>query len=275
MRYTTSAPLPFMGQKRRWVNDLVALLSDATEPTTVVDVFGGSGLLSRLAKDLYPSAHVIYNDHDNYTDRLHHIEDTERLRQEIVQILDPVKCNARVPDHLKERILQTVRAHDVRYSYVDWLTLSTWVLFTGGYARSIDELARKTLYNSPSRTALAGADASARYLQGLDIVSTDWRVLLEEYRDNKNVLYIVDPPYLGTSLDGYAGRVWTCNDYIDLATSIPNESVLYFTSEKFDFIPAFRRVAPSHVLSVSSTIKRISRISGSGIYNHELLYYRL
>ena len=84
MRYTTSAPLPFMGQKRRWVNDLVALLSDATEPTTVVDVFGGSGLLSRLAKDLYPSAHVIYNDHDNYTDRLHHIEDTERLRQEIV-----------------------------------------------------------------------------------------------------------------------------------------------------------------------------------------------
>ena len=34
---------------------------------TIVDVFGGSGLLSHTAKQLKPKATVIYNDFDGYT----------------------------------------------------------------------------------------------------------------------------------------------------------------------------------------------------------------
>lgn len=170
MRCTTSAPLPFLGQKRRWIKDLVALLSDAPEPTTVVDVFGGSGLLSRLAKDLYPRAHVVYNDYDNYTDRLHHIEETERLRREIVAILAPLKCNSRVPDCYKVLILKAVQAHEERYKYVDWVTLSGWLLYTNNFAYSLPELASRSLYVSPTRTPLPDV---SKYLQGLDIVSQD------------------------------------------------------------------------------------------------------
>lgn len=33
---------------------------------TIVDAFGGSGLLSHTAKQLKPQARVIYNDFDNY-----------------------------------------------------------------------------------------------------------------------------------------------------------------------------------------------------------------
>lgn len=277
MRCTTSAPLPFTGQKRMWVKDLIELLSSAPEPTIVVDIFGGSGLLSRLAKDLYPSAHVVYNDYDNYTDRLHHIEDTERLRQEIVQILAPVKRNARVPDHLKECVLQAVRVHGERY-YVDWLTLSSWILFTNRYARSVDDLVSLPMYNQPSRTALAGADASARYLQGLDIVHTDWRVLLDQYRDTPNVLYILDPPYLSTELGGYKSGVWRCDDYIDLFASFPSARYLYFSSSKFDFVPFLRRTSERlgcyNPFVGAQELRRVKQF-GSGGRNPEVLYYRL
>lgn len=42
------------------------------EGWTIVDAFGGSGLLSHVAKRLKPKATVIYNDFDGYAERLAH-----------------------------------------------------------------------------------------------------------------------------------------------------------------------------------------------------------
>lgn len=45
------APLPFMGQKRFFVRDFSEVLGKLKkEVDTVVDLFGGSGLLSHTAK---------------------------------------------------------------------------------------------------------------------------------------------------------------------------------------------------------------------------------
>lgn len=82
IQYTT-APLPFAGQKRRWLKQLEPIIRSLPSNTIFVDVFGGSGLVSRLCKDVHPTARVIYNDYDNYSERLHHIAETEQLRQEI------------------------------------------------------------------------------------------------------------------------------------------------------------------------------------------------
>lgn len=46
------------------------------EGWTIVDVFGGSGLLSHTVKRIKPKARVIYNDFDGYSERLKHIDDT-------------------------------------------------------------------------------------------------------------------------------------------------------------------------------------------------------
>ena len=53
-----SAPLPFQGQKRRHVKEFSNIIS-TIRPNLVVDLFGGSGLLSYCAKRANPCSRVI------------------------------------------------------------------------------------------------------------------------------------------------------------------------------------------------------------------------
>lgn len=278
IQYTTQAPLPFAGQKRRWIKLLAPIIRILPADTTFVDVFGGSGLISRLCKDIHPSARVIYNDYDNYSERLRHIEETERLRQEIVSILAPLKRNARVPEEYKDLVLKAVQAHEERYRYVDWVTLSGWLLFTNNFAYSFSDLASRGFYAHPSRTALSDADASERYLRGLEIVSMDYKELLSTYKSTPNTVLILDPPYLSTECGGYRGSSWSCDDYLDLLTLMPPSNYLYFSSTKFDFVPFLRRTSVAwgyrHPFEDAKMLYR-SNPFGAGGANPEVLYYRL
>lgn len=56
------APLPFMGQKRKFLKRFREELAKCPPTAVYVDLFGGSGLLSRTVKDTYPKARVVYND---------------------------------------------------------------------------------------------------------------------------------------------------------------------------------------------------------------------
>lgn len=146
VHYTTQAPLPFAGQKRRWIKQLAPIIQSLPDDCTIVDVFGGSGLVSRLCKDIHPAARVVYNDYDNYSERLLHIEETEQLRQEVVSILAPLQHHARVPDEYKDLLLHAIQAHADRYRYVDWVSLSVWVLFANHFAYSLSDLASRGFY---------------------------------------------------------------------------------------------------------------------------------
>jgi adenine-specific DNA methylase len=80
----SSAPLPFQGQKRYWITQLLKVLKENyNEEYTFVDLFGGSGLLANAVKYQYPAAKVIYNDFDNYSERLKNIETTNSLLKKI------------------------------------------------------------------------------------------------------------------------------------------------------------------------------------------------
>ena len=277
IQYTT-APLPFAGQKRRWLKQLEPIIRSLSSTATFVDVFGGSGLVSRLCKDVHPTARVIYNDYDNYSERLRHIKETEQLRQEVVSILAPLKHNSRVPEEYKALVLRAVQTHEKRCQYVDWVTLSGWLLFTNNFAYSLEDLASRGLYAHPSRTALSDADASERYLCGLEIISVDYRELLSAYKDASNTVLILDPPYLSTECGGYRGSSWSCDDYLDLLTSIPSTNFLYFSSSKFDFVPFLCRTSAAwgyqHPFIDAQVLCR-SNPFGSGGANPEVLYYKL
>lgn len=279
IQYTT-APLPFAGQKRRWLKQLEPIIRSlpSNTNTTFVDVFGGSGLVSRLCKDIHPTARVIYNYYDNYSERLRHIAETEQLRQDIISVLAPIKHNARVPDEYKTLVLRAIQAHQDQYHYVDWVTLSGWLLFTNNFAYSLEDLASRGLYANPSRTALSDADASERYLRGLEIVSVDYRELLSAHKDASNTILILDPPYLSTECGGYKGSSWSCDDYLDLLTSMPTNNYLYFSSTKLDFVPFLRRTSAAwgyqHPFVDAQVLYRANPL-GSGGANPEVLYYKV
>ena len=87
------APLPFTGQKRNFLKLFKQVLNEHIpgdgEDWTILDAFGGSGLLSHTAKQCKPAARVIYNDYDGYSERLQHIPDINRLRHLLAGLLAP------------------------------------------------------------------------------------------------------------------------------------------------------------------------------------------
>lgn len=81
------APLPFMGQKRRFLNQVKGVLENCPDNAIYVDLFGGSGLLSHTIKQQFPKATVVYNDYDNYRLRLQNVNNTNALIADIRAIL--------------------------------------------------------------------------------------------------------------------------------------------------------------------------------------------
>ena len=101
----SGSPLPFRGSKRYYVKRFREVLAQTQNIDTVVDLFGGSGLLSRVAKDSLPNCRVIYNDFDHYNERLANVDNTNALLRSIVPLLADVPDNKKSPQRRKKRYL--------------------------------------------------------------------------------------------------------------------------------------------------------------------------
>ena len=103
------APLPFMGQKRYFLRDFAEVLERVEgQIDTVVDLFGGSGLLSHTAKRVLPGCRVIYNDFDHYDRRLAAVEDTNAILAAIKERLTGLEPNQRLTDWERADVLAIV-----------------------------------------------------------------------------------------------------------------------------------------------------------------------
>ena len=148
MNYT-QAPLPFMGQKRRFLNHFKTLLKQHIpndgEGWTIVDAFGGSGLLAHIAKQVLPKAHVIYNDFDGYSERLQNINDTNKLRTIIADLLAHYPRNQKLPDTLKKTVQAALNSFG---GYIDLDCVASWLLFSGYQTTDLHDLLHNhTCYN--------------------------------------------------------------------------------------------------------------------------------
>ena len=227
-----SAPLPFQGQKRNFAHEYIKVLSRFPANTVFVDLFGGSGLLSHIAKCQKPDATVVYNDFDGYRTRLAHISQTNALLAELRSILSDYPRKKIITDTLRERVLSCVHKHERANCYVDYITLSGSLLFSMKYATCFDDLQRETLYNRIKAIDYPPADD---YLDGLVVTSYDYRQLFEQYKDVPGVVFLVDPPYLSTDVTTYK-TYWKLADYLDVLTILSGHRFIYFTSNKSSII---------------------------------------
>jgi len=137
-----AAPLPFQGQKRNFIKHFRELIKDefrAHRNGVFIDAFGGSGLLSHNIKQIYPNARVIYNDYDNYSERLANIETTNEILQAIEPITKKYKKDEKVSGEDREKIIKIIDEYIKRGYFIDWTTLSSKLLFGGKYAHNEDE----------------------------------------------------------------------------------------------------------------------------------------
>ena len=72
-------------------------------------------------------------------------------------------------------------------------------------------------------------------MDGLEVVSMDYKALVAQYESVPNVVYLVDPPYLSTEVGTYR-MCWKLSDYLDVLTILHGKSYVYFTSNKSDIL---------------------------------------
>lgn len=224
----SSAPLPFMGQKRNYLKYFKEVLKECPKDATYVDLFGGSGLLSRTVKDCYPEAKVVYNDYDNFRERIKAIPTTNRMLNSLRALLKDIPKGTKLCNLDKQHIINLFEREK---GFVDYITLSSSVLFSMNTVKNIEELKKATLYNKVRKSDYS-ADG---YLNGLDIVSNDYKELHNKYKDIENVIYLVDPPYLSTDCSTYK-NYWKLADYLDVLKVLEGTKFFYFTSNKSSII---------------------------------------
>ena len=226
-----SAPLPFQGQKRMFAKEYIKVLQQFPDGTTFVDLFGGSGLLSHIAKCQKPHSTVVYNDFDGYRQRLEALPVTNALLAELREIVDVPRHKPILGD-TRERVLSCVRKYLHNYGYIDYITLSSSIMFSMKYATEFADLEKETLYNNIRMTDFPPCED---YLEGLTITSCDYREVFEQYKDVPGVVFLVDPPYLSTDSKSYK-LYWKLSDYLDVLTVLAGHHFIYFTSNKSSII---------------------------------------
>lgn len=228
------APLPFVGQKRMFLMHFARVLNNNIEGDgkgwTIIDVFGGSGLLAHTAKQLKPQARVIYNDFDGYSERLQHIDDTNRLRRTLLNIAGDAPRTKRFDADKKMQIIQAIQTFD---GYIDLGTVASWLLFSGQQVSSLTELFQRSLWHGIRQTDYLSATG---YLDNLEIISESFHTLLPRFHTQKNVLMLLDPPYLCTRQDSYKQENYF--DLIDFLQLIhlTKPPYIFFSSTKSEFI---------------------------------------
>ncbi len=225
-----SAPLPFMGQKRRFAAQFREALREFPTATTFVDLFGGSGLLSHITKHERPDARVIYNDFDDYHIRLENVERTNALLAEIRNLLSGTPRTIRLPVDKRNAVFDLIAEYD-RDGFVDYVTLSPSILFSSRYVTSLEGLKKEHFYNCVKQAPYS-CDG---YFNGFEIVKHDYRDLFAQYKDTPGVVFLVDPPYLSTEAGVYK-CYWRLRDYLDVLRVLDGQRYIYFTSDKSSII---------------------------------------
>ncbi|SKB63759.1 hypothetical protein SAMN05660477_00414 [Soonwooa buanensis] len=231
MKQYTQAPLPFQGQKRNFLKHFKTALNEFSPTATYVDLFGGSGLLSHTVKNYYPDAKVVYNDFDNYSERIANVGKTNALLADLRPICakNPNR-KERLNDDLHAEIIARISKEK---GFIDWVTISSNLLFSMNYATNFEAFKKEKFYN---KIRLSDYNADG-YLDGVDRITKDYRNLFEEYKNHPNVVFLVDPPYLSTDCSTYSRPdYWKLSDYLNVLKTIEDQSYFYFTSNKSQII---------------------------------------
>ena len=267
-----SAPLPFQGQKRNFAHEYIKVLSRFPADTVFVDLFGGSGLLSHIAKCQKPGSTVVYNDFDGYRDRLAHIPQTNTLLAELRNIVRDYPKKVAVTGTMRERVLSCIHEYERTHGYVDYITLSGSLMFSMKYATCYEDLQKETLYNRVKATDYPPADD---YLSGLTVTSCDYRKLFEQYKDVPGVVFLVDPPYLSTDTTTYK-TYWKLADYLDVLTVLAGHRFIYFTSDKSSILELCDWIGRNKVICNPFTnctkVEFRARLNYNAAYTDIMLY---
>ena len=272
-------PLPFIGNKSKYRGNILQILQtyipivSKQQDFYIVDVFGGSGFCAYLARQVFPDEthiHVIYNDYDNYTDRLLKIDQTNRILQ---QCRDIVKTphHKRLTDNEKDACLEVIERED----NPDIITISSNLSYSANYCTTYDALRKSPFYNFIAK--MPYTVHAEEYLQGIDVIHADFQEIITRFID-KPTLFIIDPPYLYSDKSVYNTKYWKLDKYMFLIYMIMNmKHVILFSQHGGEFssiIESLDRYFSIDVLKNATHIVLTRRSIADKISIQEEIYFR-
>ena len=264
-------PLSFIGNKSKFRELFTKILEqDFNDKYVYVDLFGGSGYLSYVVKCVFPNAEVIYNDYDNYFDRIKHIKETNNILQSIKDIFTEhnIEHNDRANNDTKTIVVDYLKDQINNGQYVDIRTITSQILFSGNSNKDFKSIQKQTLYNRINKNLLNEnqVEEYIKVFDNIEITHCDYIELYNKYKDIDNVVFLVDPPYLDTRCDTY-NMNWQYIDFIKVLSILNNKNWFYFTSNKTkicQLLKSFDETFNTNILANTTTYTRKTTINGNG-----------
>ena len=229
----TRTPLPFQGNKSQYRKIILDILETyipiamKEKEFYIVDVFGGSGFCAYLARQVFhdmPNVHVVYNDYDNYVDRLMKVDQTNRILQKCLAIIRTPHMK-KMSDNEKEACLEVISQE----SNPDFITLSNYFLFSPHCYDNWDGFKKESFYNKLPKCNI-DVDVDA-YLEGIDVIHAEYEEVID-YFIEKPTLFILDPPYLYSDKSAYNTNYWRLDKYMLLLRMIMDMNHIILFSEQ-------------------------------------------
>lgn len=258
-------PLPFIGNKKNFKTDFIEALTEKfTNGRVFVDLFGGSGFLSHVIKRTIPYARVIFNDFDNYSERWRNIDKTNRQLRAIKGFIGQTPKNRKLDENIKNEIIKYLEAEP----YIDYVTISSRLLYTNNVAKSFDELKEPAFYNRTTKTDIPPC---VDYLKDVEIRHEDFRDLYNEFKDTEGVVFIIDPPYFAALKKQYACKFWNWSDFIPIIEILRSQNRwIYFTnkeSQTLELLEYIDKITPNRKIDIKNTVK-YERVNTCGAFAH-------
>ena len=204
--------IPFYGSKARYYNLIKNIVISGLpyEFKTIIDIFGGSGALSLMFHDFYPTAKIIFNDYDriieddkgvNLIDKT--IKKYNTLRNEIYDdmIKYKIKKDEKIPKHLIKKYIHKYQKLLDKDKYLSYLVASN-LSFNGRH----EHINIKDSYNKLRET-----DITLKHTSYNDIFDD-----LVKHKPKYKTLLLIDPPYLNTDWNKYNVDYFNFWEYIKL-----------------------------------------------------------
>ena len=241
------APLPFRGNKTKWIKDLIKYFihnHDKFKDYTFIDVFGCSGIVSSLLAKLYPNNKVIYNDFDYYTKLLTkpNIDRLNELRTKIYNIAQ--NYEQKINDNDCNKIRYLIKRYYPNFENNNKLKniFAAWLMFN-----ATDFKLNSPFYNRLPKTNYSYVDINDYLPNNVIIEHLEYKDLINKYKPilNKSLL-ILDPPYLGTSKEFY-NKDWDLKDTYNILKLCIKYKCLLFEANSSNVIRLIKTIDKSPI----------------------------
>lgn len=190
-----------------------------------IEPFGGSGIVSLYIREKYPEIKVIYNDINPYMIKLFSdikILEISQIEEEFNAIIHTFDTYKRINDSIPN-------ITSAQYIY---LVQNCFRGFFGSKMPNTDSkknLKKKTKYDFDNMKYI-----KTLISENFEILNIPANDLIEKYKENKDVLFYLDPPYISKGICNEGYQKYQLQDVVSLFEQLKKIKSLFILSYDFN-----------------------------------------